>query len=239
MANNNSQLQSIIRELEALKMLYNHLVTRYIDNLNIAAVKFDSNIQAMRDSGIPQEECDEFRDKYYEFDKMNIAKMMKMLMDNNGDLITIRNLYIQPLINQFNSLSGHNMSISSLNLATPQQVRATSNLETHRGGPQDYELQLKSLHLFMNELVNTRDQIRDSFYKEYQKIIQSMESNGVPIQVVNHYTQNFVGRNKNQIDIIINQIQEKDYKQLQGMFNQINSALSSLGRSYSGTPKSM
>lgn len=233
MADNNANVQNMLRELEALKTLNNFLVRKVCDPLARALASFRQNITAMADSGVPVQECDEFREKYYQIDENNFKSLINGI--TSGDLPMIQR-YIEQVKQQLNVLSGYN--IGSLNLESPSRQSVSSNLSSRKGGPQDYEKQLDAIGDFMNFLVEQRDYMQ-MIISEYQSILNSMLEWGVPKQVMEHYYQNFAQNNARKINETTVHIQEADYKQLSTMFSEIYGALTGLGNSYSRSPKSM
>ena len=233
MDNNSANVQSLIKEWEALKNLNDFLVSRVCDRLAAVDSQLKNYIGMMAQTGVPVQECEEFRDKYYQADENNFKALIGNII--NGDLPMIRK-YIDEIVKQCMA-AGFNPG--SPNLKTPSQsFSSPKNFTSRTGGPQDYEKQLDALSDLMNFLVNQRDEMLQTI-KEYQDCCNGMLQMGVPRQVAEHYVQNFAQKNVQHIRITAAHIQNEDYKQLNGLFQQILTSLTGLGNSYSRTPKSM
>ena len=233
MANNSANVQSLLRELEALKALNDFLVTNICDRLSQVAGLFCGYITIMAATGVPVQECEEFISKYYLVDENNFKNLIGNIKD--GDLPMIRK-YIDQIVKQLGSI-GYN--IGSINLRTPSQSSSSvPNIQTQTGRVQDYVRQLNALCNFMDFLVGERNELLHTI-KDYQDCCNKMLEWGVPRQVMEHYVQNFARTNVGLMNKTTAHIQTDDYVQLSGLFREIHASLTALGISYSRTPKSM
>ncbi len=233
MADNQSQLQSLQRELEALKNLNDMLVVYFCDRVTQVASQFRGYIEVMAQTGVQVQECEKFRDQCYSIDEKNLDTLRRMIIER--DLPMIRK-YIDQVLRQFASI-GYNVGQPHLKTPAQVSVKAPSNLTIRTGGSQDYEKQADAICDFMNFLVAQHNELFETL-KQYQNCCNQMIQMGVPRQVYEHYGQNFFGNNVNQTKATAAHL-PVDYEQLGGLFKEVLASMSSLGSSYSRSPRTM
>ena len=231
----NTNGQNFVRELMALKDLNDFLVLvcNRIMQVNGA---YKNYIDIMEETGVPIQECEAYRNQYFAEDEKHFKELHTQI--TNADLPQIKK-YIEHISIQFQQATG--MNYGGLDLKTPDMSvsnTAPKNATTRTGGAQDYEKQADAGCDLMDFLVEQCNEIRTTI-SDYKKYCQEMLNNGVPQQVYKHYVGNFAVPNIQKIDNIATHIESEDYPYLKGVYVTIVNAISSLGGSYSRTPKTI
>lgn len=233
MANYEAYVQSLEREKEALVQLNNFLVETVCDLLTDAAGQFRIYINAIAETGVPIQECEKFKDEYYQVDENNFKNLIDKILSR--DLPMIRK-YIEQIAQQYGSIG---VNMGSVSLKSPSQSStAPKGFNSRKSDKQDYEKQLHALCDIMDFLVMLHAKL-DHVKNNYVKIINQMAEWGVPTQVIAHYGNNFATSNINDIVAIAVHIKEEDYQQLGGLYRQIYHSMESLGQTFSRSPRTM
>ncbi len=231
----NGRIQSLQLELEGLQKLHNFLVQYVCDSLREVAGKMQNFIVNLKQTGVPEQECDIYNEKLYMVDKQNFEKIERSIREK--DLVWIQR-YIKQIQQQMAAIG---FNPGSVRLMPPSQSSsyAPSHFDPSTVDAQDYEEQLKALCNLMDFLVEERENLNATI-EAYGKLLNRLLEMGVPRQVIDHYVQNCAKDNVNYIrNVIVPHIQKDDYDQLMGLFREIYASLSVLGKSYSRQPRPM
>lgn len=233
---NNSQVQDLIRELQALKNLNDFLVIHYCDRIRQVNGLFRGFITMLADTGIPVQECKEFADKYYVADETNFKALFERV--TNYDIPQIL-AYIEQIRRQYIAATGSDFG--QINLKSPSNSIPSTvprGAKDRKGGPQDYEKQYDAVCDLMDFLVEQRDELQQTI-REYERYCQEMINSGVPRQIVEHYVPNYAQPNVSIINRTTSHIQDSDYPQLRKLQVEIATSLGELGKSVNRSPKNM
>ena len=194
---------------EALVALNNKLV-ELVDELSVLNSHFKSCMASLAESGVPVEFCKAFEEQYYILDKAYMRDLTKNI--TTLDLPWLKKQYDVELrlVQHYSGMGGGSLSVGTYKTPQAYTGNTTPKLGSHKGGPQDYEVQLNAICDFMDILVDHRDKLvlqRDMYIDLCKGLVES----GVEKHIAQHYEVNCAQPNLRRLYQIINHIQDDDY----------------------------
>ena len=234
---NSTNVQSLLTEIGALKGV-NTVLVECVHDLVRMDKQFRSYINSLSDTGVQQEVCDEFVEKYYKEDAQNFKSIVSNIMRRD---LPMMQKYRESLVAQFQTVSGIDPGDFRFQSPDPSVASAMPHqFNARKGGPQDYVVQLDACCDLMDFLVEQRNRMvmrRDL----YRSLCQGLESEGVPKQVAQHYEVNFAKPNIDLLNKTIKHVEEVDYPHVRDIYRTIMNALVALDNPtyYHRSPKFM